>query len=84
MSLRGSCITSFQISCCLWMVRMSCSTEWPQRPRIARQQNVSRNDGHVRTRGKQDKATKEALTFVKQKVDAAKWFVDAIVQRQRR
>lgn len=33
--------------------------------------------------GKQDKATKEALTFVKQKVDAAKWFVDAIAQRQR-
>jgi RNA polymerase sigma-54 factor len=33
--------------------------------------------------GKQDKATKEALTFVKQKVDAAKWFVDAIVQRQK-
>ena len=32
--------------------------------------------------GKQDKATKEALTFVKQKVDAAKWFVDAIAQRQ--
>ena len=33
--------------------------------------------------GRQDKATKEALTFVKQKVDAAKWFVDAIVQRQK-
>jgi len=33
--------------------------------------------------GKQDKATKEALTFVKQKVDAAKWFVDAILQRQK-
>jgi RNA polymerase sigma-54 factor len=32
--------------------------------------------------GKQDKATREALTFVKQKVDAAKWFVDAIAQRQ--
>ena len=32
--------------------------------------------------GKQDKAAKEALTFVKQKVDAAKWFVDAIAQRQ--
>ena len=32
--------------------------------------------------GKQDKATKEALSFVKQKVDAAKWFVDAIAQRQ--
>ena len=33
--------------------------------------------------GRQDKATKEALTFVKQKVDAAKWFVDAIAQRQK-
>ena len=33
--------------------------------------------------GRQDKDTKEALTFVKQKVDAAKWFVDAIVQRQK-
>jgi len=32
--------------------------------------------------GKQDKATREALAFVKQKVDAAKWFVDAIAQRQ--
>ena len=33
--------------------------------------------------GKQDKSTREALTFVKQKVDAAKWFVDAIAQRQK-
>ena len=33
--------------------------------------------------GRQDKATKEALTFVKQKVDAAKWVVDAIAQRQK-
>ena len=32
--------------------------------------------------GRQDKSTKEALAFVKQKVDAAKWFVDAIAQRQ--
>ena len=31
---------------------------------------------------KTSKATKEALSFVKQKVDAAKWFVDAIRQRQ--
>ncbi|MEP7169684.1 MAG: RNA polymerase factor sigma-54 [Bacteroidota bacterium] len=28
------------------------------------------------------KTNKEALTFVKQKVDAAKWFIDAIQQRQ--
>ena len=33
--------------------------------------------------GKQDRSTREALTFVKQKVDAAKWFVDAIAQRQK-
>lgn len=32
--------------------------------------------------GKQDRSTREALAFVKQKVDAAKWFVDAIAQRQ--
>jgi RNA polymerase sigma-54 factor len=31
---------------------------------------------------KTTKSLKEALTFVKQKVDAAKWFVDAIRQRQ--
>ena len=31
---------------------------------------------------KTSKAQKEALSFVKQKVDAAKWFVDAIRQRQ--
>jgi RNA polymerase sigma-54 factor len=31
---------------------------------------------------KKDKKLKEAVTFVKQKLDAAKWFIDAIVQRQ--
>jgi RNA polymerase sigma-54 factor len=31
---------------------------------------------------KKDKKLKEAVTFVKQKVDAAKWFIDAIKQRQ--
>ncbi|HIK67570.1 MAG TPA: RNA polymerase sigma-54 factor [Flavobacteriales bacterium] len=31
---------------------------------------------------KTSKSQKEALTFVKQKIDAAKWFVDAIKQRQ--
>lgn len=31
---------------------------------------------------KSSKADKEALTFVKQKLDAAKWFIDAIYQRQ--
>ncbi|MGD1839602.1 MAG: RNA polymerase factor sigma-54 [Thermonemataceae bacterium] len=31
---------------------------------------------------KKDKAIKETVTFVKQKLDAAKWFIDAIKQRQ--
>lgn len=31
---------------------------------------------------KQDKSLKEAVTFVKQKLDSAKWFIDAIKQRQ--
>ena len=31
---------------------------------------------------KKDKAIKETATFVKQKLDAAKWFIDAIKQRQ--
>ncbi|MBD3639297.1 MAG: RNA polymerase factor sigma-54 [Crocinitomicaceae bacterium] len=31
---------------------------------------------------KSTKADKEAITFVKQKLDAAKWFIDAIYQRQ--
>lgn len=31
---------------------------------------------------KSDKKLKEAVTFVKQKLDAAKWFIDAIIQRQ--
>jgi RNA polymerase sigma-54 factor len=31
---------------------------------------------------KQDKRQKEAVTFIKQKIDAAKWFIEAIKQRQ--
>ncbi len=31
---------------------------------------------------KKDKRQKEAVLFIKQKIDAAKWFIDAIVQRQ--
>ena len=31
---------------------------------------------------KNNKSSKEAVTFVKQKLDAAKWFIDAIRQRQ--
>ncbi|GAB5555878.1 MAG: RNA polymerase factor sigma-54 [Schleiferiaceae bacterium] len=32
--------------------------------------------------GKATKSEKDALLFVKRKIDAAKWFIDAIVQRQ--
>ena len=32
---------------------------------------------------KKDKRQKEAVLFIKQKIDAAKWFIDAIQQRQR-
>ena len=31
---------------------------------------------------KKDKKLREAATFVKQKLDSAKWFIDAIKQRQ--
>ena len=31
---------------------------------------------------KKDKKLKDTVTFVKQKLDAAKWFIDAIKQRQ--
>ena len=31
---------------------------------------------------KKDKRQKEAIIFIKQKIDAAKWFIDAIKQRQ--
>jgi RNA polymerase sigma-54 factor len=31
---------------------------------------------------KKDKRQKEAVLFIKQKIDAAKWFIDAIQQRQ--
>jgi RNA polymerase sigma-54 factor len=31
---------------------------------------------------KKDKQQKEAVIFIKQKIDSAKWFIDAIIQRQ--
>jgi len=34
------------------------------------------------SKGKADKRQKEAFSFVKQKLDSAKWFIDAIKQRQ--
>ncbi|MFH1320366.1 MAG: RNA polymerase factor sigma-54 [Bacteroidota bacterium] len=37
---------------------------------------------HINKKGKPDKKQKETLMFVKQKLDAAKWFIDAIKQRQ--
>ena len=37
---------------------------------------------HYDKSDKQDKNMKEAVQFVKQKLDAAKWFIDAIKQRQ--
>lgn len=36
---------------------------------------------HYSKVGKKDKSQKEAVQFVKQKIDAAKWFIDAIHQR---
>jgi len=33
-------------------------------------------------RNKKDKEAKDALVFIKQKLDSAKWFIDAIKQRQ--
>jgi len=38
-------------------------------------------EGYAAAR-KPDRAQKEAITFVKRKVDAAQWFIDAIKQRQ--
>jgi len=39
-------------------------------------------DTYDKSRNKKDKKLKETITFVKQKLDAAKWFIDAIKQRQ--
>ena len=38
--------------------------------------------GYSDSNKKPDKKTKEAIQFVKQKIDSAKWFIDAIKQRQ--
>lgn len=37
---------------------------------------------HYRKTKEKDKKTKEAMSFVKQKLDSAKWFIEAIRQRQ--
>jgi len=38
--------------------------------------------GYQESAKKPDKKTKEAIQFVKQKIDSARWFIDAIKQRQ--
>ncbi len=38
-------------------------------------------EGLARNKKKQSRKDKETLTFVKQKIDSAKWFIDAIKQR---
>ena len=37
---------------------------------------------YMANKGKNTRAEKEALMFIKQKIDSAKWFIDAIMQRQ--
>ncbi len=39
-------------------------------------------ENYANNKGKADKKQKEALLFVRQKIDGAKWFIDAIRQRQ--
>lgn len=39
-------------------------------------------DDFARIKGKPNKAQRDAMMFVKQKLDSARWFVDAIKQRQ--
>ncbi len=39
-------------------------------------------DTYARSKDKKNNAHKDALLFIKQKVDSAKWFIDAIKQRQ--
>lgn len=39
-------------------------------------------DDFAKIKGQPNKAQREAMMFVKQKLDSAKWFVDAILQRQ--
>ena len=47
--------------------------------------HVSRTYGNMLTelsKGKKNKKQKEAFSFIKQKVDSARWFIEAIKQRQ--
>ncbi len=43
---------------------------------------VNMLQSYKETKGQANKAQKEAVLFVKQKLDSAKWFIDAIKQRQ--
>jgi RNA polymerase sigma-54 factor len=62
------------------------SSKSPLNSRNAPELRVSRSysemfDAYEKS-DKKDKKLKETVTFVKQKLDAAKWFIDAIKQRQ--
>lgn len=55
--------------------------------RNAPELNISRHfvdmiETYSDSKGKVDKKQKEALMFIRQKIDSAKWFIDAIKQRQ--
>lgn len=55
--------------------------------RNAPELNISRHfvemiETYSDSKGKVDKKQKEAMMFIRQKIDSAKWFIDAIKQRQ--
>ena len=49
--------------------------------RVNREYNSMLQDYAATDKGKQTKEMKDAVLFVKQKIDAARWFIDAIKQR---
>lgn len=49
--------------------------------RVNRKYNEMFED-YMNMKGKPNKSQREAILFVKQKIDSAKWFIDAILQRQ--
>jgi RNA polymerase sigma-54 factor len=56
--------------------------ERQERARTARKPFVQDMFEHYDKASQKDKKLKEAVQFVKQKLDSAKWFIDAIKQRQ--
>ena len=44
--------------------------------------NKKYSDMVVEAKGSGDRAQKEAATFIRQKIDSAKWFIEALKQRQ--